>query len=718
MIDIWQIGNTGVRNPMRLYDAFKAYAESDLVGNIRGVPAEKAFMVYLDAKGVLNNEDGKDPSGSYGRKFRFVFNLMGFAYNASKAFHGLTQEQIGPIDGITPFGKSFLAADTIPAQQECYCRGLSVPMEELPSGGTYSPLRWTLRIMLELEKQTGESTLNFIEFATCVQTSTPEDKISDVIDKILKIRRDRNAATGKKVFDTKLYDAVGKDYPRKSSNFKDYGDMNRRYLLSTGVVRSKGKGLAIVSEKHKVAEELAKELISHETILQRITKLYNGAPLPTDNIEVANTVLKELSETLTARKIPFALDSKSLKSSTDVNNARKRLEALLAQDNELIFAHDQKNEWREIATYMDLIVNHKERPSTSEDEDNEIYVPKNEASAYLEWCLWRAFLAMNTLQNKPHEVRRFNIDQDFKPIGTAPGNGPDLVAEYKDCSIVIEVTLSDSSRQEAMEGEPVRRHVSDHVIKTGKPAYGLFIANNINTNTAETFRNGTWYTKDDVKTRLCIVPVTLKQFRDYFVSIFESGEHANGEIINVIAQCVGERDELEAPEWKARIKTDFRLAAFEKTWNAIKLQKTIPREREFIDYLPVFSLSAACGKFGNGEKVEPRGWIHVSGIGKLDDTMFVVRAQGDSMEPLIHNGDLCIMRKIGGGSYENKTMLVQHRGVEDPETGGAYSIKKFTRNADTVILKPRNADFDDITLRPEGDDDMSKMLVGEFWKVL
>lgn len=718
MIDIWQIGNTGVRNPMRLYDAFKVYAESDLVGNIRGVPAEKAFMVYLDTKGVLNNENGKDPSGSYGRKFRLIFNMMGFAYNSSKAFRGLTQDQIGPVDGITPFGKTFLHADTVPAQQECYFRALSVPLTELPSGGTFSPLRWTLRIMLELEKKTGESTLNFIEFATCVQTSTPDDDLGDIVDKILKIRTDRAAATGKKRFDTELYKTIGKDYPKKSENFKDYGDMNRRYLLSSGVVKTKGKGLSIVDEKHKVAEELAKDQVSHETTLSLISKLYNGAPLPTDNISVARTVLTELEAKLDARSIPYTINRTELKTAAGVNTARQRLEQLLANDNELIYAREQKNEWQEIATYMDLVMQRGGSKSVPGDEENEITVPKNEASAYLEWCLWRAFLAMNTLQNKPHEVRRFNIDQDFKPISTAPGNGPDLVAEYKNCSIVIEVTLSDSSRQEAMEGEPVRRHVSDHAIKTGKPAYGLFIANNINTNTAETFRNGTWYTKDDVKTRLSIVPVTLKQFRDYFVSIFESGGHANGEIINVIAQCVDERDELEAPAWKSRIKTDFRLAAFEKTWNAINLQKTVPREREFVDYLPVFSLSAACGKFGNGENVEPRGWIHVSGIGNLDNTMFVVRAQGDSMEPLIHNGDLCIMRKVGGGSYENKTMLVQHHGVEDPETGGAYSIKKFTRNADTVILKPRNSDFDDITLKPEGDEDMSKMLVGEFWKVL
>ena len=71
------------------------------------------------------------------------------------------------------------------------------------------------------------------------------------------------------------------------------------------------------------------------------------------------------------------------------------------------------------------------------------------------------------------------------------------------------MTLTTNSRQEAAEGEPVRRHVADIVLNSEKPVVGLFLANKIDTNTAETFRMGTWYTKDDIKIQLNIVPVTL-----------------------------------------------------------------------------------------------------------------------------------------------------------------------------------------------------------------
>ena len=144
MIEIWQVGNTGVRNPMRIHEAFRLYAESNLVGKIRGVAGAVAFTNYLCERGVLNNAPGKDPTGSYGRKWRLVFNKNGFTYGYVGK-DGLSQADVGAIDGITPFGKAFLEADTVPAVQEFFLRASAMHMEPLPGGGAFSPLRWTRR---------------------------------------------------------------------------------------------------------------------------------------------------------------------------------------------------------------------------------------------------------------------------------------------------------------------------------------------------------------------------------------------------------------------------------------------------------------------------------------------------------------------------------------------------------------------------------------------
>lgn len=113
--------------------------------------------------------------------------------------------------------------------------------------------------------------------------------------------------------------------------------------------------------------------------------------------------------------------------------------------------------------------------------------------------------------------------------------------------------MSTSSRQEAMEGEPVRRHVSDAVLRYDKPVYGMFIANRIDSNTAETFRIGIWYTRDDERLELHIIPFTLMQFSMFFKAFFSKGNVTPQAVIDLMIQCEQIRRDYEAPQWKARI---------------------------------------------------------------------------------------------------------------------------------------------------------------------
>lgn len=192
------------------------------------------------------------------------------------------------------------------------------------------------------------------------------------------------------------------------------------------------------------------------------------------------------------------------------------------------------------------------------DDDNVIEVPKDETPAYLEWTLWRASLAIDHMVNKPYEVRGFKLDSDFLPVSAAGGGKGDLYCEFEDFTILTEVTMSTSSRQEAMEGEPVRRHVSDAVLKYDKPVYGIFIAVKIDTNTAETFRHGVWYAKGDLEQRLNIIPLTLAQYREYFIAMFKAGCAHPEKLRELIVLCGTQRDILNAPDWKAYIGTAVR----------------------------------------------------------------------------------------------------------------------------------------------------------------
>ncbi len=118
---------------------------------------------------------------------------------------------------------------------------------------------------------------------------------------------------------------------------------------------------------------------------------------------------------------------------------------------------------------------------------------------------------------------------------------------------------------------------------------------------------------------------------------------------------------------------------------------------------------------GEGREVAPEGWVKADGIGRLDETMVVVRAEGNSMEPKIHDGDLCVVRKIGAVDYDNRIVLAQRNDkAADPETGGAYLLKKLVKKGGKVLLRSLNGDYRDIEIA-SGDD---IKIVAEFKSVL
>ncbi len=286
-IGIWLVGNTGLRNPNRIQEGFAAYAGSPFVGRLHGRENELGFMRFLDERGIIDNREGKDVSGSHARKWRLMFARNGLIYPQVKRRDGL-QDELGKLDEITPFGRSFLRADTYPAMQECFLRAMSVEQFPMPDGsGYFSPLRWILAIMLELERRTGSSELKRIEFALWGHTTDPRCDLDEVVDSILDLRSRRALAPAKHLFDRREIARRGENYNKKAGNFLDYSDMNMRYLRISGVLQRKGRGLVIVPAKHVLAEKLAKRTANAAPLLAQYAILCRGAPLPTDNAEVA-----------------------------------------------------------------------------------------------------------------------------------------------------------------------------------------------------------------------------------------------------------------------------------------------------------------------------------------------------------------------------------------------------------------------------------------------
>jgi len=158
----------------------------------------------------------------------------------------------------------------------------------------------------------------------------------------------------------------------------------------------------------------------------------------------------------------------------------------------------------------------------------------------------------------------------------------------------------------------------------------------------------------------------------------------------------------------------------------ISLDDLRVKNEAFRTLLPVYSLKAAAGYFGGGEAVAQEGWVEADGIGRLDKQMFIARAVGRSMEPIIHNNDLLVFRANPAGTRQGKIVLAQYRGSSDPETGGSFTVKKYTSEKGgggdaewrhtKCVLSPLNPDFKPIVLSPDSEGDVQ--IIAEFVSVL
>lgn len=278
-IDIWMIGNTGMRNPWRIPEGFKIYVESDQVGHIRTPEEQKAFKRLLALKGVIGGDPNKDKDASITRKYRLVFGKYGFTYPEVTSKEEFDQSDLGPVDAITPLGNVFYNAKSKAMQEECFLRGLMVPMEQIDAKYSFSPLLWTLQIMLKLYGLVRDYRINFIEFAVCVQTTNPTNNISEVCNRIIEIRDNRRNAEDVDIYDENLIHEEWKHYCKAEKNFKEYADMNIRYLKTTGVIKEAGNGITLAPQYLPLIQSISKNALSQKTRLERYRELCNGAPL-------------------------------------------------------------------------------------------------------------------------------------------------------------------------------------------------------------------------------------------------------------------------------------------------------------------------------------------------------------------------------------------------------------------------------------------------------
>lgn len=139
---------------------------------------------------------------------------------------------------------------------------------------------------------------------------------------------------------------------------------------------------------------------------------------------------------------------------------------------------------------------------------------------------------------------------------------------------------------------------------------------------------------------------------------------------------------------------------------------------EFRTHLPRYSLRAAAGRFLDNEEIVEQGWVEAPvEMQHLDPGMFVAEIVGQSMEPLIPNGSLCVFRAGVVGSRAGRLVLAEDRDAN------AYAVKRYTSKKskgdewrhERIRLESLNPGYPSWDLNP---DEEKYRIIAEFVRVL
>lgn len=389
-----------------------------------------------------------------------------------------------PTISISDAGKMFLDEE---ASEEALLRQLlkfqlpspyHTETEKLRGVFSVKPFLEIFRLIYTLERVT------FDEIMIFGMQLTNYNKFDEIVDKINKFRMARRRDNRsykvfmgeyrdeeiKKIYKYEIMhgktrtresddESLSKFVRTKASNLRDYTDACFRYLRATGLVAisQKGKSLSIIPEKIDDVKYFLDTVDRHPVYVDDEEKYKESlfdASLPvlyTDNRE--NLEQKVLKYGI--------LDSEKM----SIVDLKKVLRRVYSQRKRGII-EEQIKRLKEYKDYVDIM-------KTFDGIQERKYY---DVPLMLEWNTWRAM----TMLDGGNVHANLKFDDNGQPMSTAAGNMADIVCDYDDFYLTVEVTMQSGQRQYEMEGEPVSRHLAKVKREKGKDAFCFFIAPKIN----------------------------------------------------------------------------------------------------------------------------------------------------------------------------------------------------------------------------------------------
>ncbi len=458
---------TSPRSPLKMIPEIKLLTEN-FTGQKWSPNTQERFMNVLFQEPFFKNvEKPKDPALSARDRINRAPKALGFV-------------ELYPMVRLTEPGRQLLDEDL---SQEALLRQIlkfQIPspfhVENKKIAGTYfvKPYLEMIRLIDSLE------TISFDELMLFGMQLTDYRKFDTIIAKINKFRAERKIcgqnyrtffgnyveneilAIYKKEIDrgdVKTRESNDRSLKRfietKRKNLRDYADACFRYLRATGLVTISQRRHTISIMKDKQVEvsyylkHIGRSPVFIDDEKSYKTYLYDATQpvLFSDNRELLESYAKE-------HKIDITLDTPKLKKAIKLETEKKRNQ-IIKESVGRLKSHASDDYADVINVFADI-------------KAKNLY----DIPLMLEWNTWRAM----TMLDGGEINANLKFDDEGQPLSTAAGNMADIICEYDDFNLTVEVTTSSGAKQFEMEGEPIARHLAKLKKEKGKTAYCFFIA--------------------------------------------------------------------------------------------------------------------------------------------------------------------------------------------------------------------------------------------------
>lgn len=460
---------TSPRTPSKMIPEIDLLARN-FNGKVWDSESQAQFMEILREENFFNGEGSNDPAFSARDRINRAPKALGFV-------------KLSPTISLTPAGRSLINARYT---NEIFLRQLlkfqaPSPFHKLTPEGAAFWVKPYLEIF-RLIRHFGS--LKFDELWLFGMQLVDYRKFDEIVAKIEKFRDEKaknhgsyNVFRGQYLLNecrniykddilhgkTKTRESKDKSIDNflktKGRNMRDYADACQRYLRATGVINiSMGRSMSIAPDKiddvdffleHTDREPcFVDDEASYQGYLYDVTK----PKLLTDNREKLISRIEDEFGLMVAEDMPLYNLKELL---IDKTNERKEK-----------FISEQVTEIKDYKFYDDIQATYEHLKDS--------YDP----SLQLEWNTWRAMTMLDGGDIKAN----LKFDDAGKPLSTAQGNMADIVCDYGDFNVIVEVTMASGQKQYEMEGEPVMRHLGKLRKETNKDTYCFFVAPKINEN--------------------------------------------------------------------------------------------------------------------------------------------------------------------------------------------------------------------------------------------